>query len=88
LGSVKRSPTLGYAALLQGDNERATAHCEGALAVAHERGSAGVGIVPEALVNLGLAALSQCNHQRAAASFNDALAVSQNLGERLASSTL
>jgi len=73
---------LGYAALLQGHNERAGALCEEALALAHELGSAGVEIVPEASVNAGLAALAQSDHERAAASFKDALAVSQEAGRK------
>jgi DNA-binding CsgD family transcriptional regulator len=71
---------LGYAALMQGDNERATALCEETLAFAHELGSAGGEIFPETLVNLGLAALGRGDHERAAASFKEALAMSQNLG--------
>ena len=73
---------LGYAALLQGDHERARALCEETLAFAHELGSAGMEILPEALVNLGLAALGQGEHERAAASFKEALAVSQEAGRK------
>ena len=38
---------LGYAALLQGDYERATGYCEEALTLAHELGSAGEGSSPK-----------------------------------------
>jgi DNA-binding CsgD family transcriptional regulator/tetratricopeptide (TPR) repeat protein len=72
--------SLSYAAVLQGDNERATAHAGEALAAARELGSAGAAIVPEALVNRGLAALGQGNHDHAMASFEEALVLSQNLG--------
>jgi ATP/maltotriose-dependent transcriptional regulator MalT len=51
--------SLGYAAVLQGDNERATARCEETLTFAREHEDAGEEVVPETLVNLGLAALGQ-----------------------------
>ena len=69
---------LGYATLLQGDHERATALCEEALTLAHELGGAGVEIVPETLVNLGLAMLGRGDHERAKARFEEALVTSHN----------
>ncbi len=84
VGDVHRVGTtllnLGYAALLQGNNERATVLSQEALAFARELASGGVGIVPETLVNLGLAALGQSDHERATASFEEALMMSQNEG--------
>jgi ATP/maltotriose-dependent transcriptional regulator MalT len=71
---------LGYVALLRGDNDWAATLCEEALAVAHELGSSGVEIVPEALVNLGLAASGRGDNERAAASFKEALSASQETG--------
>jgi predicted ATPase/DNA-binding SARP family transcriptional activator/DNA-binding CsgD family transcriptional regulator len=65
---------LGYAAVLQGDNERATALCAEALAYADEN------IIPETLINLGLAALGQGDHGRAISSFERSLAISQSAG--------
>jgi DNA-binding CsgD family transcriptional regulator len=73
---------LGYAAVMLGDNVRATARSEEALALAHELGSAGVEIVPETLVNLGLAALAQVDHERAATSFEETLVMSRNAGRK------
>ena len=73
---------LGYAALLQGDHERATELCEETLAFVHDLGSAGVEVIPETLVNLGLAALGQDHHERAAASFKEALTVSHEVGRK------
>jgi DNA-binding CsgD family transcriptional regulator/tetratricopeptide (TPR) repeat protein len=73
---------LGYAALLQGDHDRATAFGEESLAVAYELGSAGADLVPENLVNLGLAALSQGHHERVRAMLKEALAVSQSRGRK------
>ena len=66
--------------MLRGDNERGRAHSEESLAVAHELGSAGAGITPEAMVNLGLAALGLGEYERAGASFEEALMSSQSLG--------
>jgi DNA-binding NarL/FixJ family response regulator len=80
---LKEGITLGnlaYAAVLQGDNERATAVSEEALALAHGLGSAGAGIMSEMLVNRGLAAFRQGNHASAMASFDEALAMSQDQG--------
>jgi predicted ATPase/DNA-binding SARP family transcriptional activator/DNA-binding CsgD family transcriptional regulator len=73
---------LGYAALVQGDHERATTLSDEALALAQELGSAGVEIVPEALVNLGIAALGLGDHERATASFGEALVTSKNMGRK------
>ena len=72
---------LGYAALLQGDHERARACCEEALALAHELGSAGENVLSESWINLGLAALGQGDHGRAKSSFEEALELSQKLGK-------
>jgi DNA-binding CsgD family transcriptional regulator len=73
---------LGHPALLQRDNERARALSEEALKRAHELGSAGVEIVPTALVNHGLAALGLGEHDRAMGSLVEALVTSQNMGRR------
>ena len=73
---------LGHPALLQGDYERARALSEEALTLAHELGSAGVEIIPTALINLGLAVLSLGEHDRAMGSFDEALAMSKNLGRK------
>ena len=73
---------LGYVAVLQGDNERATVLSEEALVFADELGSAGVNIVPEALVNMGLATLGLGEHKRARASFEGALVMSQDVGQK------
>lgn len=74
--------SLGYAALLQGDFERARALCEETLAFAHELGSAVVEIIPETLVNLGLASLGLGDHERASASFEEALTMSKSAGRK------
>ncbi|HEX2742445.1 MAG TPA: BTAD domain-containing putative transcriptional regulator [Rubrobacter sp.] len=74
--------SLGYAALLQGDYERARALCEETLAFAHELGSAVVEIIPETLVNLGLASLGLGDHERASASFEEALTMSKSAGRK------
>jgi predicted ATPase/DNA-binding CsgD family transcriptional regulator len=71
---------LGYAALLQRDNERAATFSQEALAVARDLGSAGGEIIPEALINLGLAARAQGSYERAKISFEDALLMSQQAG--------
>ena len=73
---------LGYAAVLQGDNERATALCEEALAYADEHDDASEHILPETLINLGLAALGQGDYRRAMSSFERALTVSQPAGRK------
>jgi predicted ATPase/DNA-binding SARP family transcriptional activator/DNA-binding CsgD family transcriptional regulator len=73
---------LGYAAVLQCDNERATALCEETLAFASEHEDAGEEVVSEALVNLGLAALGQGEHKRAISSFDKALAMSRRTDRR------
>ncbi|MBA3637406.1 MAG: hypothetical protein H0W57_13465 [Rubrobacteraceae bacterium] len=73
---------LGYAAVLQDDNERATALCEETLAFACEHEDAGEEVVAETLVNLGLAALGQGQHERAISSFDEALAMSQRAGRK------
>jgi predicted ATPase/DNA-binding CsgD family transcriptional regulator/Tfp pilus assembly protein PilF len=73
---------LGYAALLQDDNERATALCEETLAFAREHEDAGEEIVAETLINLGLAALGQGEYERAISSFEEALAMSQRAGRK------
>jgi predicted ATPase/DNA-binding CsgD family transcriptional regulator/Tfp pilus assembly protein PilF len=74
--------SLGYAAVLQGDNERATALSEETLAFAREHQEAGEEVVPETLVNLGLAALGQGEYERAISSFDEALAMSQSAGTK------
>jgi tetratricopeptide (TPR) repeat protein len=73
--------SLGYAALLKGDYERAKSLCEETLAFANELGSAVVEIIPETLVNLGLAVLGQGDHERARASFEEAM-MSQSTGKK------
>jgi DNA-binding CsgD family transcriptional regulator/tetratricopeptide (TPR) repeat protein len=73
---------LGYTVLLQGDQERARALSEEALAFAHELGSAGVAIIPETLVNVGLAALGQGDYEYAATSFKEALIISEEIGRK------
>jgi len=73
---------LGHPALLQGDYERARALSEEALTLAHELGSAGVEIIPTALINLGLAALGLGEHDRAMRSFEEAQVISQNMGRK------
>jgi len=73
---------LGYAAVLQGDNERATALCEEALAYADEHEVASEQIVAETLINLGLAALGQSDYGRAISSFEKALTISQTAGAK------
>jgi len=73
---------LGYAALMQGNYERATTRCEEALALAHELGSAGVDIIPETSVNKGLVALLQSDYDRARMSFEEALVMGQNRGRK------
>lgn len=73
---------LGYAAVLQGDNGRATALCEGALAYADEHEVASEQIVAETLINLGLAALGQGDYGRAISSFEKALSISQASGAK------
>jgi DNA-binding CsgD family transcriptional regulator len=73
---------LGHVALLQGDYERARALSEEALAFAHELGSAGVGIIPVAVLNLGLATLGLGEYERAAASFEGTLVMSQHAGRK------
>ena len=73
---------LGYAAVLQGDNERATTLCEETLAFAREHEDAGEEVVTETLVNLGLAALGQGEYERAISSFDEALAMSRRAGRK------
>jgi len=73
---------LGYAAVLQGENEWAAALCEETLAFASQHEDTAEGIVPETLVNLGLAVLGQGDHERAISSFELALAMSQRGGKR------
>jgi DNA-binding CsgD family transcriptional regulator len=73
---------LSYAAVLQGDNERATALCEEALAYADKHEDAGDIIVRETLINLGLAALGRGDHGRAISSFERSLAMSQSAGRK------
>ena len=72
--------SLGYAAVLQGDNERAMVFCEEALAYADEHEDASGFIVPETLINLGLAARGQGDHGRAISSFERSLVISQRAG--------
>ena len=74
--------SLGYAALLQGDNERAMTLCEEALAYADEHEDAGEYIVPDTLTNLGLAALGRDDHGRAISSFERSLAISRSAGRK------
>jgi predicted ATPase/DNA-binding SARP family transcriptional activator/DNA-binding CsgD family transcriptional regulator len=74
--------SLGYAAVLQGDNSRAMALCEETLAFAREHEDAGEEIVAETLVNLGLASLGQGEYERAISCFDEALAISQRAGRR------
>jgi predicted ATPase/DNA-binding SARP family transcriptional activator/DNA-binding CsgD family transcriptional regulator len=74
--------SLGYSAVLQGDNERATALCEETLTFAREHEDAGEEVVPETLVNLGLAALGQGEYERAISSFDEALAMSRRAGRK------
>jgi predicted ATPase/DNA-binding SARP family transcriptional activator/DNA-binding CsgD family transcriptional regulator/Tfp pilus assembly protein PilF len=74
---------LGYAALLQGDYERAKARSEEALTLAHELGSAGVDFTPIALVNLGLATLGLSEHELAMNSFEESLVMIQDMGRTL-----
>jgi DNA-binding CsgD family transcriptional regulator len=74
--------SLGYAALLQGDYERARALCEETLAFAHELGSAVVEIIPETLVNLGLVALGLGDHERAGVSLEEAMMMTQSAGRK------
>jgi predicted ATPase/DNA-binding SARP family transcriptional activator/DNA-binding CsgD family transcriptional regulator len=64
---------LAYAAVLQGEYEMATAHCQEVLTLVHEPGGSGADYYPETLVNLGLAALGQGDHERAKSSFLRAL---------------
>ena len=73
---------LGYATVLQGDNERATALCEETLVFARDHEDVGQEVVLEALVNLGLAALGQGMCEQAISSFDEALAMSQKAGRR------
>jgi DNA-binding CsgD family transcriptional regulator len=73
---------LGYAAVLQCDNERATALCEETLAFASEHEDAGEEVVSETLVNLGLAALGKGEYERSISSFDEALAMSRRTGRR------
>ena len=73
---------LGWAAVLQGDNERATTFTEEALALAHSLESANAEFLPETIVNLGLAALGQGDHMRARNSLLEALAVAQKEGRK------
>ena len=73
---------LGYAALMQGDNDRATALCEEALAFTDEHEDPSGQIVPETLINLGLAALGQGDHERAISSFESALVISERAGRK------
>jgi predicted ATPase/DNA-binding SARP family transcriptional activator/DNA-binding CsgD family transcriptional regulator len=79
---VSTLSNLGYVAVLLGNHGRARELCEEAVALAHELGSAGAGIVPAALVNLGLAALGSDEHARARSSFDRALATSQSAGAK------
>ncbi len=73
---------LGFAAVMQGDNERATALCEEALAYADEHEDASDQIVEGTLVNLGLAALGLGDYGRAISSFERALAINQTSGKK------
>ena len=73
---------LGHPALLQGDYERARAFSEEALTLADELGSAGVEIIPSALVNRGLAEVGLGEHDRAMGSFREALVMSQDMGTK------
>lgn len=73
---------LGYAAVLQDDNGRATALCDEALAYADEHEVASEQIVAETLINLVLAALGQGDYGRAISSFEKALSISQASGAK------
>jgi predicted ATPase/DNA-binding SARP family transcriptional activator/DNA-binding CsgD family transcriptional regulator len=84
VGDVDRIGTnqmiLGFAAVVQGDYERARTVCEEALTLAGEGDSGVRFFVPEALVNRGLAELAQGQHKRASASFSRGLAFAQEAG--------
>jgi DNA-binding CsgD family transcriptional regulator/tetratricopeptide (TPR) repeat protein len=73
---------LGYAALLQGEYERARTLSEEALTLAQDLGAGRTGIIPETLVNLGLAAREQSYHERADTCFKEALVLSQQAGTK------
>jgi predicted ATPase/DNA-binding SARP family transcriptional activator/DNA-binding CsgD family transcriptional regulator len=76
---------LGWAAVLQGDYERATTRTEEALALAHSLESGTAEFLPETIVNMALAALGQGDHMRARDSFLEALAVAQKEGRKATS---
>jgi DNA-binding CsgD family transcriptional regulator/tetratricopeptide (TPR) repeat protein len=84
VGDVDRIGTnqmiLGFAAVVQGDYERARTVCEEALTLAGEGDSGVRFFVPEALVNRGLAELAQGQHKQASASFSRGLAFAQEAG--------
>ena len=73
---------LGHPALLHGECELARRYCEEALTLAHELGSAGVAIMPVALVNMGLAALGLDEHERSMGYFEEALVRSQEMDRK------
>ena len=87
VGDVDRIGTnqmmLGFAALVQGDYERARTVCEEALALSGEGDSGVRWFVPESLVNRGLAELGQGEHERAAASFSEGLELAREMGTKL-----
>ena len=73
---------LGYAALLQGEYERARTLSEEALTLARDLGAGRTVFMPETLVNLGLAAREQGYYERADACFEEALVVSRQAGTK------
>jgi predicted ATPase/DNA-binding SARP family transcriptional activator/DNA-binding CsgD family transcriptional regulator len=87
VGDVDRIGTnqmmLGFAAVAQGDYERARTVCEEALALSGESDSGVRWFVPESLVNRGLAELGQGEHERAAASFSEGLKLAREMGTKL-----
>jgi DNA-binding CsgD family transcriptional regulator len=74
---------LGFAAVLQGDYERARTVCEEALALSGEGDSGVRWFVPESLVNRGLAELRQGEHEWAAVSFSEGLKLAREMGTKL-----
>jgi non-specific serine/threonine protein kinase len=72
----------GWAFLLQGDHQRATALTEGAVQLARERGRGFRGMLPRALDTLGWAALLAGEPERAKDQFEENLMLSKELGEK------
>jgi predicted ATPase/DNA-binding CsgD family transcriptional regulator len=72
----------GWAFLLQGDHQRATALTEGAVELARERGRGFKGMLPRALDTLGWAALLAGEPERAKDQFEENLMLSKELGEK------